>query len=55
MNNVSRVDELNPLILPFLNGEAGETPTTSRRASGSTSTKDMRTSIHGGYGITTTA
>ena len=52
VNNVSRVDELNPLILPFLNGERKRDANNfAPRIGFNFSTKDMRTSIHGGYGI----
>ena len=52
VNNVSRVDELNPLILPFLNGERKRDRNNfAPRIGFSYSTGDMRTSIHAGYGI----
>lgn len=52
VNNVSRVDELNPLILPFLNGERSrDSNNFAPRIGFNFSTRDMRTSIHGGYGI----
>ena len=52
VKNVSRVDELNPLILPFLNGERTRDKNNfAPRIGFSYSTSDMRTSIHAGYGI----
>lgn len=52
VNNASRVEELNPLILPFLNGERSrDSNNFAPRIGFNFSTKDMRTSIHGGYGI----
>jgi outer membrane receptor protein involved in Fe transport len=52
VNNVSRVDELNPLILPFLRGERSrDSNNFAPRIGFNWSTKDARTSIHGGYGI----
>lgn len=52
VNNVSRVDELNPLILPFLRGERSrDNNNFAPRIGFNFSTKDGRTSIHGGYGL----
>ena len=52
VNNVSRVDELNPLILPFLNGERKKDKNNfAPRVGFNYSTTDMRTSIHAGYGL----
>jgi hypothetical protein len=52
VKNVSRVDELNPLILPFLHGKrTRDKDNFAPRVGFNFSTKDMRTSIHGGYGI----
>jgi len=52
VKNVSRVDELNPLILPFLSGERKRDKNNfAPRVGFNFSTEDMRTSIHGGYGI----
>lgn len=52
VKNVSRVVELNPLILPFLNGErTRDRNNFAPRVGFSYSTSDMRTSIHAGYGI----
>lgn len=52
VKNVSRVDELNPLILPFLKGERKRDKNNfAPRVGFNFSTGDGRTSIHGGYGI----
>lgn len=52
VKNVSRIDELNPLILPFLNGERGRDKNNfAPRIGFNYSTSDLRTSIHAGYGI----
>ena len=52
VKNVSRTDELNPLILPFLNGERTRDKNNfAPRIGFNYSTNDMRTSIHAGYGI----
>ncbi|HEX7774015.1 MAG TPA: TonB-dependent receptor, partial [Pyrinomonadaceae bacterium] len=52
VKNVSRTDELNPLILPFLHGTRGkDTNNFAPRVGFNYSTKDARTSIHAGYGI----
>lgn len=52
VKNVSRVDELNPLILPFLKGERKRDKNNfAPRVGFNFSTEDGRTSIHGGYGI----
>jgi hypothetical protein len=52
VKNVSRVDELNPLILPFLNGERSRDKNNfAPRIGFNFSTADLRTSIHAGYGI----
>ncbi len=52
VKNVSRVDQLNPLILPFLRGErARDRNNFGPRVGFNYSTKDGRTSLHGGYGI----
>jgi hypothetical protein len=51
VKNVSRVDELNPLILPFLKGERTRDKNNfAPRIGFNFSTSDLRTSIHGGYG-----
>ncbi len=52
VKNVSRTDELNPLILPFLHGTRGkDTNNFAPRVGFNYSTADSRTSIHAGYGI----
>ena len=52
VKNVSRVDELNPLILPFLQGTRKRDKNNfAPRVGFNFSTKDAKTSIHGGYGI----
>lgn len=52
VNNLSRLDELNPLILPFLHGERSrDSNNFAPRIGFNFSTKEGRTSIHGGYGI----
>src|SRR5215217_1861658 len=52
VKNVSRTDELNPLILPFLPGERSRDKNKfAPRIGFNYSTSDMRTSIHAGYGI----
>lgn len=52
VKNVSRVDELNPLVLPFLRGERKRDKNNfAPRVGFNFSTNDARTSIHGGYGI----
>ena len=52
VKNVSRIDELNPLILPFLHGQRTRDKNNfAPRVGFNLSTADGRTSIHGGYGI----
>jgi Carboxypeptidase regulatory-like domain/TonB dependent receptor len=52
VKNVSRTDELNPLILPFLHGERTRDKNNfAPRVGFNYSTRDVRTSIHAGYGI----
>jgi hypothetical protein len=52
VKNVSRTDELNPLILPFLHGTRGKDSNNfAPRVGFNYSTSDSRTSIHAGYGI----
>ncbi len=52
VKNVSRQDELNPLILPFLTGERTRDKNNfAPRVGFNFSTKDGRTSVHAGYGI----
>jgi carboxypeptidase family protein/TonB-dependent receptor-like protein len=52
VKNVSRIDELNPLILPFLRGKRSRDKNNfAPRIGFNYSTEDGHTSIHGGYGI----
>lgn len=52
VKNVSRTDELNPLILAFLNGtRTRDKNNFAPRVGFNYSINDMRTSIHAGYGI----
>ena len=52
VKNVSRTAELNPLILPFLSGERKRDKNNfGPRVGFNWSTRDARTSVHGGYGI----
>ncbi len=52
VKNVSRVGQLNPLVLPFLRGErARDKNNFAPRVGFNYSTADGRTSFHGGYGI----
>nr|MBA3356283.1 TonB-dependent receptor [Pyrinomonadaceae bacterium] len=52
VKNVSRIDELNPLILQFLHGRRSRDKNNfGPRVGFNYSAKDGRTSIHGGYGI----
>ena len=52
VKNVSRTDQLNPIILPFLSGTRGrDINNFGPRVGFNYATKDGRTSIHGGYGI----
>src|SRR6185295_9554513 len=52
VKNVSRTDELNPLILPFLHGTRGKDANNfAPRVGFNYSSDDGRTSIHAGYGI----
>lgn len=52
VKNVSRSDDLNPLILPFLGGKRTRDKNNfGPRVGFNWSTSDGRTSIHGGYGI----
>jgi hypothetical protein len=52
VKNINRLDELNPLILPFLEGErTRDTNNWGPRIGFNWSPGDGRTSIHGGYGI----
>jgi hypothetical protein len=52
VKNISRYDELNPLILPFLKGTRGkDTNNFGPRVGFNWATDDGRFSVHGGYGI----
>jgi len=52
VKNVSRTDELNPLILPFLSGKRGRDKNNfGPRLGFNWASADGRTSLHGGYGI----
>ena len=52
VKNVSRTNELNPLILPFLKGTRGKDANNfAPRVGFNYSAEDGRTSIHAGYGI----
>jgi outer membrane receptor protein involved in Fe transport len=52
VKNISRISQLNPLVLPFLHGKRGrDTNNFGPRLGFNYSAKDGRTSIHGGYGI----
>jgi outer membrane receptor protein involved in Fe transport len=52
VKNVSRTDELNPLILPFLHGtRSRDTNNFGPRFGFNYSFDEGRTSVHGGYGI----
>lgn len=52
VKNVSRTGELNPLILPFLQGERSKDKNNfAPRVGFNFSSEDARTSVHGGYGI----
>jgi len=52
VKNVSRTDELNPLIIPFLKGTRSRDKNNfAPRVGFNYSTKDGRTSVHAGYGI----
>ncbi|MFN2533167.1 MAG: carboxypeptidase regulatory-like domain-containing protein [Pyrinomonadaceae bacterium] len=52
VKNISRTSELNPLILPFLHGARGrDTNNFGPRIGFNYSTKNGRTTLHGGYGI----
>ena len=52
VKNVSRIDQLNPIILPFLSGKrARDTNNFGPRIGFNYASEDGRTSLHGGYGI----
>ena len=52
VKNVSRIDELNPIILPFLRGQRSRDKNNfAPRIGFNYSTRSARTSIRGGYGL----
>ena len=53
MTNISRVSELNPLVLPFVTGPGRRRDTNNfgPRLGFNWSTPDARTSVRGGYGL----
>lgn len=52
VNNMSRVDELNPIVLPFVTGERRrDTNNVAPRLGFNWSMADGRTSVRGGYGL----
>ena len=52
VKNISRVNQLNPIILPFLHGTRGKDANNfGPRIGFNYVTSDQHTSIHGGYGI----
>ncbi|MDQ1639031.1 MAG: hypothetical protein QOF62_2370 [Pyrinomonadaceae bacterium] len=52
VKNISRTSQLNPIILPFLQGKrARDKNNFGPRVGFNYAAKDRRTSIHGGYGI----
>jgi hypothetical protein len=52
VKNINRLDELNPLILPFLSGKRERDKNNfAPRVGFNWATKSSRTSLHGGYGI----
>ena len=52
VKNVSRVDQLNPLVLPFLHGTRGRDKNNfGPRVGLNYGSKDGKTSVHAGYGI----
>jgi hypothetical protein len=52
VNNISRVDELNPIVAPFITGNRGrDLNNLGPRAGFNWSTADAKTSVRGGYGI----
>ena len=52
VKNVSRYDEINPLVRPFLSGERGRDANNfAPRVGFNWATADGRTSVRGGYGI----
>src|SRR6266404_1622856 len=52
VKNISRVNQLNPIILPFLHGKRGKDANNfGPRIGFNWATKDSQMSVHGGYGI----
>jgi hypothetical protein len=52
VNNISRVDELNPIVAPFVTGpRQRDTNNWAPRFGFNWSTPDARTSVRGGYGV----
>jgi hypothetical protein len=52
VNNLSRIDELNPIVAPFVNGaRRRDTNNWGPRAGFNWSTENGHTSVRGGYGI----
>lgn len=52
VKNVSRVNQLNPIVLPFLHGTRGKDANNfAPRVGFNYATKDGTMSVHGGYGI----
>jgi outer membrane receptor protein involved in Fe transport len=52
VNNISRVDELNPIVAPFVTGERRrDTNNWAPRVGFNWSSQDAATSVRGGYGI----
>jgi hypothetical protein len=52
VNNISRVDELNPIVAPFVHGERQrDSNNWAPRIGFNWSAPDARTSVRGGYGI----
>ena len=52
VKNISRISQLNPIVLPFLHGTRGrDTNNFAPRFGFNYASLDGRTSIHGGYGI----
>ncbi len=52
VKNVSRIDQLNPIVLPFLHGKRGRDKNNfAPRFGFNYATEDGKFSIHGGYGI----
>jgi outer membrane receptor protein involved in Fe transport len=52
VKNISRVNQLNPIILPFLHGKRGKDSNNfGPRIGFNWASKDSQMSVHGGYGI----